>query len=118
MTLYFAQPAQTVIPMLKVSGLQLVKVLLLKGENLSLDASETYVENVPDNDKQKGLVFKWECSSLVQAICDKNEGQQILTVEYNAVAASIVDMKEETITLVVQRQEVSGLREFKKKVTV
>lgn len=27
-------------------------------------------------------------------------------------------MKEETITLVVQRQEVSGLREFKKKVTV
>ena len=74
LTLYFAQPAQTVIPMLKVSGLQLVKVLLLKGENLSLDASETYIENVADSDKQKGLVFKWECSSLVQAICDKNEG--------------------------------------------
>ena len=68
-SLYFASAAQTVQPMVSVSN-----TLMLKGEDLQVDATETFVENVPDEDKQKDLVFSWECSSLIQAICTENAG--------------------------------------------
>lgn len=111
MTLYFASAAQTVVPQVTVSS-----ELLLKGVNLEVDATSTFVENVPEEDRQKDLVFEWECSSLISSICEDNAGQQQFTIEYAVVAANIVEMQEETLTLVVKRQEESGLREYRKEI--
>ena len=42
---------------------------LLKGETLVIDGSETYISNVPEDEKQNGIYFKWTCPDGLESFC-------------------------------------------------
>lgn len=86
---------------------------MLKGDDLQINASLTFIDNVSEGEEQKGLSFSWECSENLQTVCSENKGRQMFTVFYYEFEASIVEDQQEYVTLVVSRDELVGERQYR-----
>lgn len=51
---------------------------VIRDENLILDASSSYISNVPERIKNKDIQFEWQCPKEFSAICLGQTDSQLL----------------------------------------
>jgi len=57
--------------------------VLLIGDTLNLDGSQSYVTNSDDPDTaEKGLRYDWLCPSLLQAYCQSRQYQSVVRINH------------------------------------
>jgi hypothetical protein len=87
------------------------------GDGVNLDGSGTYISNVPDSEKQKGLTFSWLCPEGLTTICE-GVTVPILFIAYDAYGPTMKVGEAQTITLVTTRQEVSGAVKYEQSIEI
>ena len=66
---------------------------IIRDEILILDASNSYISNMPLIQQQRSLAFIWECPSILEWYCQSITGDQ-LAIPFNAVEAANIEFED------------------------
>ena len=59
---------------------------VIRGETLILDASNSFITNMPINLQEKVLGFEWICPQIFTDVCNAKSGNQI-SIDFSEVSA-------------------------------
>lgn len=63
-----------------------------RGETLILDASNSYISNMPIMIQRRSLAYDWNCPKIFQSYCDKQAGDQ-LAIPFDVVKETEIDFE-------------------------
>ena len=73
-----------------VAGLVASQVNVTRDEALILDASSSYITNMPESAQFRALAYEWVCPEGLEALCEGQGGSQLAVSWAQAQAAGIV----------------------------
>ena len=65
---------------------------VIRGETLILDASNSFISNMPIAMQRRSLAYDWECPPIFQSYCDKQAGDQV-AIPFDVAKESSVEME-------------------------
>ena len=66
---------------------------IIRDETLILDASSSYISNMPEVQQRRSLAYDWACPDILEEYCSNKAGAQ-LAVPFSALADTAIIYEE------------------------